>query len=107
MAIVSGFMRLSGRVIYSEALIDAGVVNVTESRASDLATAFVIMRAVNSAPNANLITGPKLLAAASPTKCNPGSVDSKLLDKTGDPARVLIFDRVSELKNFSLSRLTL
>ena len=44
-------------------------------RFTDFASASVTVRAAKPAPNMNRITGPKLFAAASPTKYKPGTDD--------------------------------
>src|SRR5271157_611258 len=53
------------------------------SRERDFAMVRVRVRAAKPAPNANRMTGPKLLAAATPTKYRPGIEDSNLDESTG------------------------
>ncbi len=55
--------------------------------------------AAKPAPNAKRMTGPKLFAAAMPTKYRPGTDDSKVDESTGVRLRVLSFDRISVLRN--------
>ncbi len=45
------------------------------------------------------MTGPKLFAAASPTKYTQVTDDSKDEDSAGDPTTVLILDRVIAVRN--------
>src|SRR5271154_1738954 len=63
--------------------------------------------AVKPAPKANRITGPKLFAAAIPTKLSLGTDDSKVVESTGIFPAMCTFDRISALRNFRRSRSTL
>src|SRR5580693_5390187 len=108
MAMVSSFIcSRRDSCCYFEAVAAAFAGKASASRASDLTTAFATVRAVKSAPNANLMTGPKLIAAASPTKYRPGTDDSNDEDSAGDPTTVLILERVLSPRNFSFWRSTL
>src|SRR5580692_10515405 len=64
-------------------------------RATAFTIACVRRLAAKPAPNAKRITGPKLFAAASPTKYSPGTEDSKLDDSTGVPLTHLSSARLS------------
>src|SRR5689334_20154495 len=77
-----------GVAIYSpaEVAICLGATAAAGLFATDFFIACMILRAVKPAPNANLITGPKLFAAATPTKYRSGTDDSKLELRTGDPS---------------------
>ena len=55
--------------------------------------------AVKLAPNANRKRGPKLLAAAAPIKCKPGTDDSKRLERIGVSARLRMLDRIDSSIN--------
>src|SRR5271170_1734394 len=55
------------------------------SRTAVFLSAFASRCAVNLAPKANLITGPKLFAEARPVKYKPGTEDSKSTESTGEP----------------------
>jgi hypothetical protein len=48
---------------------------------------------VNSAPQANRTTGPKLGADRAPTKKSPGTLDSSQVLRIGVSSTVAIFDR--------------
>src|SRR6202167_2090693 len=76
-------------------------------RATAFTIACVTRLAAKPAPNAERITGPKLFAAASPTKYSPGTDDSKLDDSTGVPLTHLSFARMSAFRNFNRSVSTL
>src|SRR3984885_10261442 len=76
-------------------------------RATAFTIACVRRLAAKPAPNAKRITGPKLFAAASPTKYSPGTDDSKFDDSTGVPLTHSSFARVSAFRNFNRSVSTL
>ncbi len=65
------------------------------------------VRAAKPAPNANRITGPKLFAAAIPTKYRPGTDDSKLDESTGILSSVFSSERIAALRNCKRSKSTL
>ena len=88
-----------------------GLTNETESRRSAplLAKrwrAFVTRRAVKSVPKVNRKTGPKLLAAAIPTKKSPGTEDSKPVETSGVCSTARSCEQISGLRKFSRRRST-
>src|SRR5882724_12168253 len=90
-----------------ELVAAARTVTGVELRAADFFRARATVSAANRAPNANRITGPKLFAAASPTKCKPWIDDSNADERSGVPSTVLRFERIAGLKKVSRSMSTL
>ena len=64
---------------------EAGRSQLRDRRPSNPANAFARRLAVKFAPQAKRMSGPKLLADAGPTKCRPGTDDSKWWSRTGAP----------------------
>jgi len=85
----------------------AGVRSIAGRKDAERANARVTLSAANPAPKAKRITGPKLFAAATPTKYIPGTDDSKLEERIGEPWMALSDERIAGLRKASRSTSTL